>query len=427
MIGIPLLAFLVAVAAGLEQTPVTGRWRLILLSPTEEEILHDALSGPGWFEHVLRLLKPTAADPTPVILPANDWRWAWVESTLRALERGAQDAYERDLAAHDGTGPAAAACAPKAPLELPYPPPPPPPYPLRPRPRMSQMLHHSLPPPSTAPAAHAPSADPAAAQQEHALLGPPYSLLLLDAAEANALSYGFGDLGASGIVVNTGILDEILRSSAAAPSSPAVAPPASPAAERSWLSYLLPGLGLSRASPPSRSCERPTEAQTLHLAAVLAHEMAHLLLTHHLESLSQRQILLPSMFNLGVDIVRTILFPITWVLGPFVNDGIAALSRTGETEMAALGSNCSNRSLEVEADLVGLRCVGPSFPSPLGVARADPCPPSFPPAESWPTPASTRTRPRASGRRTTRRRRRQTARRRRRGRRPGARSARALA
>lgn len=358
LILFPLVAFAAAVAAGLERTPVTGRWRVILLSPQEEETLHEALAT-GWFEHVLSLLKPSPEAPPPRILPAEDWRWAWVESTLRALERGAEECYVADAQAHSGDPHLPRRTKPTSEA---FPPPPPPPYPLQPRPRMSHMLHHALPPPSShaaAAAAAAAAATPPAATSEHALLGPPFSLLLLDSPEANAFSYGFGDDGAAGIVVNTGILDEILgATSPASPATPSGAP------QRSWLSYLIP----SRSAPAVPVFVPPTEEQTLHLAVVLAHEVSHLLLTHHLESLSQRQILLPSAINFSVDIVRTVLFPITALLGPIVNDAIGALSRTGLPELSQLGSNCSNQRLEIEADLVGLRWVASfgDLPATLG-------------------------------------------------------------
>ena len=341
LVLVPLVAFAAAVAAGLERTPVSGRWRVILLSPQEEETLHEALAT-GWFEHVLSLLKPTPESPPPRILPPEDWRWSWVESTLRALERGAEACYVADAQAHGGSP-----SSPKPPsTDAPFPPPPPPPYPLQPRPRMSHMLHHALPPPSSHPVA-----PPMPAESERALLGPPFSLLLLDAPDANAFSYGFGDDGAAGIVVNTGILDEILGTTPSANPPPAIVAPS-----RSWLSYLVPGLSAGRPESSAPAFVPPSEEQTLHLAVVLAHEVSHLLLTHHLESLSQRQILLPSAVNFSVDIVRTILYPFTALLGPIVNDAIGALSRTGLPELSQLGSNCSNQRLEIEADLVALRC-----------------------------------------------------------------------
>lgn len=345
ILGVPFFGYTAAFLAGLERTPITGRWRLILLSPSEEETLHDALSGTGWFDHVLRLLRPDPTSPPPQILSAGDWRWAWVESTLRALERGAEDAYRISMDTSLDLEAKERALASR----LPFPPPPPPPFPLNPRPRVAQILHHTIPPSSN-------GASPSHSQAEYQhdqLLGPPFSLLLIDNPEANAFSYGFGDDRAAGIVVNSGILDEILRMTPGA--APREDPISAPPARRSWLSYLLPDLAGRQAPRPSSV--QPSPEQTLHLASVLAHEVAHLLLTHHLESLSSRQVVLPSIFNLGVDLLRTFLFPFTWILGPFVNDGIAALSRTGETELSALSSNCSNQALEVEADLVGLRCV----------------------------------------------------------------------
>lgn len=328
---LPIIVFALAVAAGLERAPITGRWRLILLSPAEEETLHDALAGTGWFDHVLRLLQPDVKTASPSILPAQDWRWAWVESTLRALERGAEECYRlsQDPDVEDRTGP----------VDSSFPTPPPPAYPLKPRPRMAHMLHHAMPYSASDPSPPSHRLDQ--------LLGPPFSLLLLKNNEPNAFSYGFGDEGAAGIIVNTGILDEILRS-----TSSSAQPPNAPAPKRSWLSSLF--FARSPSPPPFVP---PTADQTLHLATVLAHEVSHLLLTHHLESLSQRQILMPSVWNFGVDLLRSILYPFTLVLGPIANDGIANMSKTGAVEMAQLGSNCASQALEIEADLVGLRCV----------------------------------------------------------------------
>ena len=116
----------------------------------------------------------------------------------------------------------------------------------------------------------------------------PYSLLLLDKSDANAFSYGFGGKGAGGIVLFTGILDAILSESADPP------PP------RRWQDVF---------SSPSNP--RPSAKQDMHLATILAHEMGHLMLSHHLESLSQQQVLWPSFLNFTMDIVRGILWPVT--------------------------------------------------------------------------------------------------------------------
>lgn len=64
-------------------------------------------------------------------------------------------------------------------------------------------------------------------------------------------------------------------------------------------------------NPISSYPPEPTEEQTLQLALVLAHELSHLVLSHHLESLSWSEIVIPGATGLGSDLLRTILYPIT--------------------------------------------------------------------------------------------------------------------
>jgi len=40
---VPILGLLLVFGAGWESTPLTGRWRVVLISPAEEEAIHDAL------------------------------------------------------------------------------------------------------------------------------------------------------------------------------------------------------------------------------------------------------------------------------------------------------------------------------------------------------------------------------------------------
>lgn len=63
----PLLALGVVLLAGLEQTPVTGRWRVILISPAEEEVIHRALVDKGsvGFSWALRRTECTGANTCP--------------------------------------------------------------------------------------------------------------------------------------------------------------------------------------------------------------------------------------------------------------------------------------------------------------------------------------------------------------------------
>jgi len=150
--------------------------------------------------------------------------------------------------------------------------------------------------------------------------GPPYQLLLLDSPQANAFSYGFGGNGAAGVVVNTGMLDEILNSDPSQTSSSSSSTNntysnTTTPQRRSLLSYFLPSTNSNTNNTPfvdrTQPSTEPTEAQTLHLASILAHEMSHLLLSHHLETLSYSSVLLPSAINLVVDLARVVLFPVT--------------------------------------------------------------------------------------------------------------------
>lgn len=49
----PLLVFALVVLAGLERTPLSGRWRVLLISPEEEELIHQALLETGYVHRVL--------------------------------------------------------------------------------------------------------------------------------------------------------------------------------------------------------------------------------------------------------------------------------------------------------------------------------------------------------------------------------------
>jgi hypothetical protein len=130
--------------------------------------------------------------------------------------------------------------------------------------------------------------------------------MIMDAPDRNAFSYGFGGKGAGGIVIFTGLLDEIMREGGVGE-----APAATPAAAVAPQQYSLFG-GLFAASPPPPPQQAPpTEEQTLHLATVIAHEMGHLLLSHHLETLSHQQVLWPSVVGLSVDMLRAFIWPFT--------------------------------------------------------------------------------------------------------------------
>lgn len=183
----------------------------------------------------------------------------------------------------------------------------------------------------------------------HAIPGPPYSLVLVDKpAASNAFSYGFGPEGAGGIVVYSGILDDILaKAPQNGPETLEVEQP------RSWLSSLFGGLP---SNPESTAYHPiPTPDQTSELAILLSHELAHLILAHHLESLSSSTVIVPGVISIMTDIVRTLLFPVTMIFGPFVNDAVAQLGRMGSGELIKVGEYCTGVGQEIEADVVSVR------------------------------------------------------------------------
>ncbi|CUA70912.1 hypothetical protein RSOLAG22IIIB_04402 [Rhizoctonia solani] len=314
--------------------------RLIMLSAEEEEEIARELKGAGWYTSVAQILVNASPSGTmPRVIPPEDWRWNWVEQTLRQLERAIPKLQEHS------DNPAAwyAAWIKDHPGEIHMdapewkttaPIPPPPQYPLVPRPRVAQLLHE-IPVSPGVDGHHSHHHSP------HAELGPPYSLLLVDLPESNALSYGFGGNGGGGIVVYSGFLDEVLGSSALPPE---------PKPNKSWLGGLF-----STTDDAARVVPQPTPEQTKKLATLLAHELSHLLLSHHLETLSSGTIFLPSVIGIISDVVRVLLFPITMVMGPFVNDAVANFTKVGLDDIARSGSTCQSRELEFEADMVSAR------------------------------------------------------------------------
>jgi Zn-dependent protease with chaperone function len=278
LLFLPCLLLAGVYICALERVPFTGRWRIILLTAEEEDKISTSLAGTNWYKSVINLLTTPEA-PAPPILPLTDWRWGWVQTTLRTLEDGVVAAVAAAEAGVDDTAAGFDGYRPSSTK-----------YPLKPRPRVSSRLHSALP-----------GGDPQSGQ-EHLELGPPFSLMLLQKDERNAFSYGFGGKGAGGVVVFTGLLDDILAHDQAEEA----------VAEQQKPTGVFGGL-FSSPSPPRKAKRRtePTEEQTLHLASVLAHEMGHLLLSHHLETLSQQQVLWPSLLGLSMDLIRAFIWPFT--------------------------------------------------------------------------------------------------------------------
>ncbi|EJD39112.1 hypothetical protein AURDEDRAFT_139440 [Auricularia subglabra TFB-10046 SS5] len=329
---VPFSLFVSALVACLERTPLTGRWRVILMSPQEEDDVSKQLQGTGWYNAVADILLSNSNGSMPKVIPVSDWRYQWVDQTLRKLESYLP--VFRDEKAYHQTWFEAA--APDFPV------PPPSRFPLVPRPRVSQLLHCFLSESSIdALTGHIDSAD-----APHVIMGPPYNLLLVEKPEvSNGFSYGFGGNGAAGIVVFSGFLDEILKN--VGPAAPAPAPEPKSA----WTSMF----GFNSAAPIQPPHAVPTPEQTAQLAVLLAHEISHLMLAHHLETLSSSTILAPGVLGIFSDILRTIFFPVTMLLGPFVNDAVANMTSVSRQEIIRGHESCFNRKLEIEADIVSAR------------------------------------------------------------------------
>lgn len=62
---VPGSLFVATILASMERTPVTGRWRLILLSPEEERSVAADLAGEGWRNEVANILTEGDTEPLP--------------------------------------------------------------------------------------------------------------------------------------------------------------------------------------------------------------------------------------------------------------------------------------------------------------------------------------------------------------------------
>ena len=100
---VPVFLVGVVLLASLERTPLTGRWRTILLSPEEEEKVASDLIGDGWYNSIATILTNNhpAGIPRSLtlvtqllilishiccrVVPLNDWRTQWVLDTMRRL------------------------------------------------------------------------------------------------------------------------------------------------------------------------------------------------------------------------------------------------------------------------------------------------------------------------------------------------------
>ncbi|GAA5921672.1 hypothetical protein JCM3775_001758 [Rhodotorula graminis] len=411
LLGLPLLVLtplvllaLVALAS-LERTPITGRWRVVMLSPAEEaDLVRSVLaptSSPGasavgagvpahaqaapvpegtsrdWVATLQRVLDLADEGRSPTtgrrrllggdVLDHRDWRVRWAEAVLRALEQGAAPG----LAAGDGGVPRRRGPSVLAP--------PPTSFPLEPRAEAlgedsaSWSDEFVLAKPAHAHSAHAHAHTGGHAQ---APLRLEYDLLVVDRPDANAFSFGFGpDAQSVGsgqgpasaaavrprrgvIVVYTGFLDEILGRSTA---PPALSSSSSASVHGSASSTVTAADPLRAHLAPTTL---PTDAQTRQLAVLLAHELAHLALSHTLESYASSSLLVPHLARLTSDVLRTFLYPVTALLGPFINDALGrSLSEGAQGGFGVLAeavNSCESRKLESEADVVALRLLATS-------------------------------------------------------------------
>ncbi|KXN84748.1 hypothetical protein AN958_12175 [Leucoagaricus sp. SymC.cos] len=325
---VPLVLFWGTIIASLERTPLTGRWRMIILSPEEEDEIAAQLAGPGWYRAVGTIL---AEEGVTSYVPPSDWRYMWVSETLRTLE---------------GTIPILASESEYCPdwfEDNPdrngKPMPPPAEFPLLPRSRVTEYLKTFC---------QTLTEQKSGNSGSHAIPGPPYSLLVVDNPEVkNAFSYGFGGDGGGGIVVYSGFLDDIFK------KLPAVYQTSELPESKSWWSRFLGGLFSPASAVPSHPT--PTPEQTTELAVLLAHELSHLILAHHLETYSSGTVIVPGILSIISDIVRVAVFPITMLFGPFVNDAVAQLGKVGSAELSKLGLYCTSMKQEIEADVVSAR------------------------------------------------------------------------
>lgn len=339
MVGLPLLLLtplfmlaLVAIAS-LERTPITGRWRIVMLSPAEEAELVDSVlsAGPagavapaatavpeGTSRDWVQILRQVLQLPNEGVAPATrrrillggevldqrDWRVRWTEAVLVALQKSGLGTLDNNDV---GSGPGSQSNS--SILR-----PPPTDYPLEPRP---EALSHQegwrdellLAKPFEALEAHR--------QASGRALALDYDLLVIENDAVNAFSFGFGPGPAQStagtplkrgvIVVYTGFLREILGCNRAT-SALASAPPAEPPAPRR---SLLGGLKKTPSTSASKAHNSiaanlvpptlPTDSQTKALAVLLSHELAHLALSHTLESYASTSLLLPHLARLTTD------------------------------------------------------------------------------------------------------------------------------
>ena len=295
LVLLPIALLAGAIAANYQATPISGRKRIMMLSPAEEQMVVDAFAAettvgqidapdclhwvrsrccfrinvyscpPASQYHILRNVfgEADAANGTllgaKVIVPGSDWRLDWVESTLRHIESGltklSNTTGEQSL--HG--------------LDIP-------------------SLDHPLP------LGHAP---------------PNYAVLLVDRPEINAFSFGWAPhtdmhgVSPGVIVVFTGFLDFVLGKNDSIDDTRAVKTASATPAEECSMPNLpkpfLPFKQLQKVQLDSSFSAQPTAEQTRALAVLLSHELSHLLLGHTMETYAKANLLWPQIRRIFVD------------------------------------------------------------------------------------------------------------------------------
>lgn len=346
-LALPFVLLAAVLLAAIERTPITGRLRLLLLNQEEErDIVNKVLeigaietSAAGsiqeqrdWISIMRAVLGEESAPEGTLlggkVLDPSDGRVHLVQRVLDKLELGVP---ALNLARADSS------------LEIE---PPNLAYPLKDSARCSYIQSHN-------------------------------AVLVIDRPESNAFSFGFygsvDEPQPGVIIVFTGAIDEIMS---VGPHGSTKNPARSltnlqediayeGVHEPSWLrSFFGSILSPAQAEHQRRRISIPsiTQEQEEGLAVLLAHELAHLVLSHTIESYANTALLWPQLEKLGWDMLRAFIYPVTAILGPFVQDAISATVKVGIEESAqgrgllpALTSSCESKKMEFEADTVALR------------------------------------------------------------------------
>ncbi|KAM0791585.1 hypothetical protein ACM66B_006029 [Microbotryomycetes sp. NB124-2] len=381
LLAAPLVLFGLIVAASIERTPVTGRLRVMMLSPQEEADLTSSILAVGqptrtatddgardWVTIIRSVLELPDEGVSPMtgrrillgaeVLDGRDWRYRWTQAVLRKLEAGIP-ALALEHSSNGGTMTDTLV-------------PPPTKFPLKPRTTAMTAQEMGWKGHLLIGKGHE--------GQRHATdkldLATEYELILLDSPEANAFSFGFGvdevDFGSDSkgrrgvVVVYTGFIQEVLGEAHQRAEAAFAKTRSQPTTQsRSLLGFFSGPETKQTTALPDAIADKlmpavmPDFEQTQRLAVLLSHELAHLVLSHTLESYASTSLLFPHLSKLFGDMIRTFTFPFTAILGPFFNDAIGKTINEGTSSgfgfFGRAAHACESRKLEVEADLVALR------------------------------------------------------------------------